>query len=383
MNDSDELPEAGSKEFPLSRRLNTCCRCEDSADQDWFIDQEAYRDSIDNRDPSREGSKKPWMIQCIPDCLEDEFDSVQVGYEDPQGEQRVSSREIDLGTEEFFTVREIALAARAWAWVSHRRESGACAGHVLEPGDLLQALPGVSFTEKGVDIYRSGDEGTVTRLDKDATSGHEFVEVMWARTGRKSGQPAPLNRFRFVRRQPLAIGDMMLVLPGRKCTVQGVEVTRAGDEGTVSRFRRAKADGYELVEVTCARTGRVCTLARANWMDVFQFVRSQRLEVGDMIQALPGIELMDDSQELYREGDVGRVVCFYTETGGEDRMEVFWQRTCRKSDESASWPRWFRLLSSRNAQSQTMWQRRFSNGRPQETATQHCNSETGNSRLSL
>lgn len=383
MSPSTSLPEAGSAAFPLTRRVDGCCRCEDGAGQDWLVSHKAFLDSADGLDEPEKGGS-PWMIHCLPDCLEDDLDRAQVGFEDPHREVRDCSSEIDLGTEESFTTREIALAARAWAWVSHRQESGAYAGHVLEPGDLLQVLPGVSFTEKGIDIYRSGDEGTVTRLHKDAATGQECVEVMWARTGRKSGQPAPLNRFRFVRRQPLIIGDLMHVLPGRKCTVQGVEVCRAGDEGTVSRFRRAKGEGYELVEVTCARTGRVCTLARANWMDVFQLVSRQRLEVGDAIQALPGIELMDASQELYRAGDEGRVACFYQEPGtGEDRMEVLWMRTSRKSDESAQWARWFRMVSSRSQEKQGPFQNRFTSHLQPQAATQALRPEAGNSRLSL
>lgn len=393
--ESHDLPEVGSSEFPGARRqVDGCCRCADSAEQIWAVSPKALCDTIEDANaPPEKGGRggNPWTIRCLPDCLEDELDSAQVGFEDNGEQSKVGSREVDLGTEEFFTAREIALAARAWAWVSHRQESGACAGHVLQPGDLLQVLPGVSFSDKGIETYGPGDEGTVSRLHKDSATDQECVEVMWARTGLKSSQPAPLSRFRFVRRQPLAIGDLMHVLPGRKCTVQSVEVCRAGDEGTVSRFRRAKGDGYELVEVMCARTGRVCTLARASWMDVFQRNSRQRLEVGDTIQALPGIELKDDSQELYRPGDEGKVTCFYTEPGtDEDRMEVMWIRTSRKSDESAQWARWFRLVSSKSQQRpEEQRHNRFTASSPaaapqqQEASTQQSSRADANSRLIL
>jgi len=291
-----------------------------------------------------------WLLSCIAGSVEDEvtaidgMTTVEVGFPGPP-----PGREPDLSREELFTHREVAMAAHTWTRASHLNDgateaSGGFWSHMILPGDLIEAPPGMNFVDDGIDIYRGGDTGTVSRVYHEDSTREECAEVTWSRTGRKSGESCPRERFKFLRRQNLALGDLLEALPGRECILGGVEHFKAGDEGTVSRFRKG-ADGEELVEVTCQRTGKVGTVVLSTWMEAFRFVRRQALEVGDTIVALPGVELEDDGVQLYGVGDEGVVTCFYfEESTGEDRMEVMWIRTGRKSDESARWMRWFRLL---------------------------------------
>jgi len=319
-----------------------------------------------------------WLLSCVAGSQSDEIDSTCVGFDDQTVEvggvagAPSTRREAELAREELFTEREVAMAAGTWARVSRLRSlnrdqevsGGDTRGknYTIMPGDLLQALPGVSFLDSGVDVYRAGDEGTVTRFFQEESTGEECVEITWARTGRKSGEACPRERFRFIRRQVLTLGDLLQALPGRECVLGGVEHCRSGDEGTVSRFRKSALDGEELVEVTCARTGKVGTVALGSWMEAFRFVCRQVMEVGDTIRALPSVELQDLSGELYRAGEEGIVTCLYREVGtGEDRMEVMWLRSGRKSDESARWMRWFRLVPRTAAPSSpARWPNRFS-----------------------
>lgn len=269
--------------------------------------------------------------------LEDDTDSQCIGFQDAE----VRGRREDLLREELFTEREVAAAAGSFARVARlegTRPSLAGCPWAIQVGDRIQAMPGASFLDEGVDIYRPGDEGTVSRVFREECS--ECVEVTWSRTGRKSGEAAPRQRFRFLQRQVLRLGDLVQTLPGREHLL-GVE--GSDGEGTVSRLRRSGDD--EVVEVTCARTGRVGAVPLSAWMEAFRLVRHQSLQVGDVLQSLPGIDLVEGGAELYRPGDEGVVTCFYREERtGEERMQVTWLRSGRKSDESALWMRWFRLL---------------------------------------
>lgn len=309
-----------------------------------------------------------WFLSCAAGSHQEDLDGSEVGIEDTTDVADPDRREHEGPAEELFTEREVAMAASAWRRVARLRafsaqgmsptgaDSGALLSvHQIAAGDLLQALPGVSFSDGGVDVYRSGDLGTVSRVFREATpthsssAGDESVEVTWARTGRKSGEACPRDRFRFVRRQVLAPGDLLQALPGREYAINGVEYCRSGDQCTVSRLRRGADSGDQVVEVVCARTGRATPVALGAWMEAFVFVRRQSLEIGDILQALPGVELPegDGTAFIYRSGDEGTVLRFHRSGGREQRIEVWWANSRRRSDESARWMQWFRLASRR------------------------------------
>jgi len=261
--------------------------------------------------------------------------------------------------------------------------------HVYSPGDLLQALPGAQNVDSnGVEVYRAGDEGTVSRIYYEA-GRRACCEIVWSRTGRKSNETRPRQRFRFVQRQNLMVGDLLLVLPGRKCAMNDVELCAAGDEVTVVRFGRTVSSSAteDYLEVACARTGKLCTAPRASWMSVFHFLRRQTLEVGDLIQALPGSRavLNSEGHEVYADGDQGTVMRFYhrqvapkegksqedsdNSSGGrsstgrwrntEERMEIFWARSGKRSHElAAHWMQHFFLVPK--AGPEVSWPNRFS-----------------------
>merc|ERR1712224_701969 len=52
--------------------------------------------------------------------------------------------------------------------------------HVLKVGDRLKAHAGVEFMEDDVELFSSGDEGVITRLDE------ETFDIAWTRSGRTS-----------------------------------------------------------------------------------------------------------------------------------------------------------------------------------------------------
>jgi len=175
----------------------------------------------------------------------------------------------------------------------------------VQLGDLIQALPGVYLVARGdptpgdgwrndVEIYSAGDEGTVMGFPTTGRKQQTYIEVMWARSGLKSVEEGLQQRFRFLRRQTLAVGDLLQALPGRNCVIDGKDICRSGDVATLSRFISAKgAKCGEFIEVVCARTGKLCSVEKHAWMSVFRVVRHQVLEAGDLLEVLPGVGLDD------------------------------------------------------------------------------------------
>merc|ERR1712139_653571 len=70
------------------------------------------------------------------------------------------------------------------------------------------------------------------------------------------------------------------------------------------------------------------------------------LEVGDRLQALPGIGHRINDKEVFREGDVGTVTKFYTDSKGTEAFKIRWDRNGLENGEvSATWQKRFTKAS--------------------------------------
>lgn len=147
----------------------------------------------------------------------------------------------------------------------------------LAAGDLVEALPESSCPP----LYEGGDHGTVFRLDvKD--NGERRVLIAWARSGAISSV-AEENwdaRMKFVRKQQLEVGDLVRGLPGKDLSTE-VEYYSAGDEATVVGVLD-RGTQEEHLNMVWARTGKVSSVATANWMAcvVLLTKQAERLSVG-------------------------------------------------------------------------------------------------------
>jgi len=142
---------------------------------------------------------------------------------------------------------------------------------LLEPGDLVEALPGNELPG----FYTEGDVGTVqTRYTKD--DGEKRILVVWALSGAASSTREDLwdRSVKFVRKQRLEVGDLVRALPGKELTLDGTEFYKAGDEATVQSFTDPGAPD-EHVKVAWARTGQVSSVPTSNWMTCCQLIKKQ------------------------------------------------------------------------------------------------------------
>jgi len=212
-------------------------------------------------------------------------------------------------------------------------------------GDLVQALPGAEFVDpNGVMHFQPGDVGTVITFRRTDDAKQARVSVLWVRTRQTSIlSDQAWSSFQFIRTQKPKVGDLLQALPG----IEGIEKTRmdlfeAGDVGTVIDFKRevGAAGATASFTILWARTEKVSVITPVSWM-WFRFLLKQEPRVGDMLQALPGMD-----GEHFSEGDVGTVSSFFESDGtGEACFSIEWQRTGQVSSYTkAPWIVRFRLI---------------------------------------
>lgn len=321
---------------------------------------------------------------CVRSCEEDDFvpeDTLPKGAGRHRG-RSARERAAQSG-------RGAAPCPGTWLFGNEPRlpsSASAAPAHVFVVGDRVQVLPGCSQSDNlGQQLYVAGDEGTIMQVD-EGSAKKERLEIVWSRTGLKTWEDEPHGRFEFVTRQTLAIGDLLVALPGRTCSLAGVELCTGGDEVTIARFGKSKTQ-EPLVEVVCSRTGKSCSVAQSSWMNVFRYDHHQVLEVGDIIVALPCVQPVFDSSgtRVYSEGDEGSVTkfCQRQRASGnadspsgpkigrwrdaEERMEVFWAGSGRTTDESApDWMRYFRMKRAADPS----WPNRFTRSSQEKAGAQ-------------
>jgi hypothetical protein len=139
--------------------------------------------------------------------------------------------------------------------------------------------------------------------------------------------------------EQLSIGDVVQVLPGNRL----LGFYEAGDEGTVQEFNAAD-DGDDRIHIVWAGSGKSASISKKSCMTAVRLVRKQNLEVGDVIEALPGMELVREDKEYYRGGDRATVIEFRSEPQGE-LARVLWERTNVVSDlPKAKWMSFVRVV---------------------------------------
>jgi hypothetical protein len=84
-----------------------------------------------------------------------------------------------------------------------------------ELGDRLQALPGQDFQEDGVDFYKEGDCGTITKVYRDDKFNRR-IKVVWERTGESSGcfESEWRERYKFISKSDVTLCVRRLPLKG-------------------------------------------------------------------------------------------------------------------------------------------------------------------------
>mmetsp|Transcript_64458 Transcript_64458/g.181362 ORF Transcript_64458/g.181362 Transcript_64458/m.181362 type:complete len:367 (+) Transcript_64458:136-1236(+) len=229
--------------------------------------------------------------------------------------------------------------------------SGSAKQHVLKIGDVLQALPDPSGANTDT-YFKAGDEGTVLDFYLDSTTAEELFSITWARTKKTSImlKSSWTASFAFVRRQGLEVGDLLQVLPFKQYTTEdGTVYYKAGDEGTLRDFY--EEDGEDRFSVVWARTGKISVMAKEFWFQNFRILRQQVLEVGDLLQAIPGREYVDsEGSECAHAGDEGTLEEFFKEDAtGAPCFSIVWARTGKRSScWKAAWMEHVRLLQKQD-----------------------------------
>lgn len=139
--------------------------------------------------------------------------------------------------------------------------------------------------------------------------------------------------------EQLGIGDVVQVLAGNRL----VGFYEAGDEGTIQDFYLGD-DGEERVRVVWAQSGKTASIIKKTGLSAVRLVRKQVLEVGDVVEALPGMELVREDREYYKSGDQATVIEFRAE-GTTPNARVLWTRTGVVSDlPQATWMSFVRVV---------------------------------------
>lgn len=140
--------------------------------------------------------------------------------------------------------------------------------------------------------------------------------------------------------EQLNIGDIVEVLAGNRMA----GFYEAGDEGTVQEFHPGD-DGDERIQIVFAGSGKAASINKKSCMTAVRLVRKQDLEVGDVIEALPGMELVQEGREYYKAGDRATVIEFRNDPGHPTHARMLWERTNVVSDlPKAKWMSFVRVV---------------------------------------
>lgn len=127
--------------------------------------------------------------------------------------------------------------------------------------------------------------------------------------------------------EQLTVGDVVQVLPGNRL----VGFYEPGDEGTVQGFHTGD-DGDERIQIVWSASGKAASINKQGCMSAVRLLSKQDLEVGDVIEALPGMELVREDKDYYQAGDRATVIEFRNDPGQATIARVLWQRTNVVSD---------------------------------------------------
>mmetsp|Transcript_19082 Transcript_19082/g.34566 ORF Transcript_19082/g.34566 Transcript_19082/m.34566 type:complete len:426 (+) Transcript_19082:102-1379(+) len=261
----------------------------------------------------------------------------------------------------------------------------------VDVGDVVKVLPGLGLSMDGIEYYRGGDEGIVVSCENDD------VSIAWKRTAQESsttkatwmtfcsliqkqadlleiGKTARIHGLkgaahlngqlvtcvsfneekarwlvrdsqseeRLVKPANLLLCDgtqaALELQPGDLVeVVDGNEVSGAhpADHGTVQSCVKA-ADGEERITIVWQRTGEATSLRKAVAPTCLRFLSQQVLEAGDLVEALPGIQVTENGRDCYGPGDQASVLGFAGD--GKDAVRLLWSRTNVTSEvPRASW----------------------------------------------
>mmetsp|Transcript_7904 Transcript_7904/g.18514 ORF Transcript_7904/g.18514 Transcript_7904/m.18514 type:complete len:427 (-) Transcript_7904:26-1306(-) len=262
----------------------------------------------------------------------------------------------------------------------------------VDVGDVMKVLPGLGLNMDGVEYYRGGDEGIVVNCENDD------VSIAWKRTAQESattkatwmtfcalvqkqadlleaGKTARIHGLkgaahlngqlvtcvcfngekvrwlvrdsndeeRLVRPGNLLLCDgtqaALELQPGDLVEViDGSEVSgaRPTDHGTVQSCVKAP-DGEARITIVWQRTGEATSMRKTVAPTCLRFLKQQVLEAGDLVQALPGIQVTENGRDCYAPGDKASVLGFAGD-GNDASVRLLWSRTSVTSEvPRASW----------------------------------------------
>lgn len=127
--------------------------------------------------------------------------------------------------------------------------------------------------------------------------------------------------------QTLQPGDLVESLPGNE--VEGLYTS--GDRGTVQNVY-VNDSGEKRLAIVWASSGATSSMREKLWENSVRFVQHQKLELGDLVRALPGKNIdAGGNVEYYKGGDEGLVQNFSNRGGSGEHVDVSWARTGQTS----------------------------------------------------
>merc|ERR1719247_23162 len=256
----------------------------------------------------------------------------------------------------------------------------------IELSDRLQALPDEECYIDGIEYFKPGDLGTVSRFYINDI-GEERVCIEWDRTGLTSGYPrarwfekfikvvtpapqssnnikatqvessaseAPpsavsdgsplgmagsdLPTFRMQPAQQTLLEDRVRSPLRSPRAAQALPAKVVPSQSTSAHAQLSRQAGLPppgppkvLSSVTSPspqhRVIGVSSASRSGSKEPLMNERGIELKVGHRLRALPGISFHDNVKEYFKEGDLGTVSSFYTTNEGEERLRIEWDRT--------------------------------------------------------
>jgi len=222
----------------------------------------------------------------------------------------------------------------------------------LEVGSTLEVLSGHQLSTAGREVYIAGDAGTVQSLAGD------YVRVEWTRTGMVSDLhmsnwmgccrlvPASRNGLGAPTAQPartIGVGSMVRICGMTGAThLNNLSANCKSWNADKGRWlvvleseeeKLVKPDNLTLEEVRDAGAASTHTESA---------VADRQLEIGDLVEALPGNEM----NGFYGSGDQGTVQSLFSKDDGEKRIQIVWVSSGKalssRQDGWATTLRWIR-----------------------------------------
>jgi len=242
----------------------------------------------------------------------------------------------------------------------------------------IQALR--SFSPGGVEYYKPGDFGMVTKLEGFPHEKHRahMFQVLWEKSGRTSSCHRN-NAWKMFKIISKAKAMILTIDTTAHADHVHVVVTNIGGntvtecdldlDATFGDLEYKLRQNFPIlttspsywhfvlllpngVDVTNMRKMYHLKNAFAGFSDIGITSAEVKVKVQDIVQALPGKDLCVRGKEYYREGDMGVVVAlngFPHEADSADRFQIMWYRTMTTSScRTDSWAEWFQNLGQDN-----------------------------------